>query len=612
MKRVAISIVVLILTFVVGLNSIGVGAYPGEAQRLEEVEFTLSIGGTQLTEGTTKKNIVANDLHIQMKIAGADYKEANTGYYLLMVGNKYLAYADGTLVIAKAPLMAGTSNKTIAPRDVLTMDGEMRLINDVKSTMHIKGSEKADVMHYYKDYVNKVKVVPFKSSADNTSVGFTVYVGRRPSVNGKEAERRSDDIYGQGYTYGYRPSTYADIEEYMDDVEDRLRQSGMEKLAGCFDPTNSNAGSKELKNYVNKCLEHVSNSDLNVVEWVNKQYFNIPNPFTKGRGTYDIAINYTRSGLDAYNYTLVKYWTVYIKDNDTQVDITPELDNNSYISCGNKDNKIAEGSKFTVYVDGTGIAPYTYAIMYTTKGNVSGNKVKDETKLTNLATNEKVDDKLPVSKKFDAPKKKGDYCLVVRLKDENNDYVTKCINFSVVSEEELKESSGGSTGGGTDDDSTGDGEDETSDVQEFSSLEADRELTFEQQQRIEEINKQRDYAEETKLWSWVYTLATLAGIVLLIYSLLLLVAYYIDVFNSFANFSILQRLTFGKMYPVGAKSNLEYVMDSNGKDGVVYVTNSKIWITFCLGVILSAVLMNVQSLVLLFLQLSKWFDSILH
>ena len=92
----------------------------------------------------------------------------------------------------------------------------------------------------------------------------------------------------------------------------------------------------------------------------------------------------------------------------------------------------------------------------------------------------------------------------------------------------------------------------------------------------------------------------------------LLVAYYIDVFNSFANFSILQRLTFGKMYPVGAKSNLEYVMDSNEKDGVVYVTNSKIWITFCLGVMLSAVLMNVQSLVLLFLQLSKWFDSILH
>ena len=115
------------------------------------------------------------------------------------------------------------------------------------------------------------------------------------------------------------------------------------------------------------------------------------------------------------------------------------------------------------------------------------------------------------------------------------------------------------------------------------------------------------------IWSGIYTFSGLCGILILIYSLMLLVAFYIDLFNSFTEKSLLQLLTFGKMYSIGSSKNREFLgAIAEDKKGIVYATHATIWASFCIGVIASAVLMNMQTTVILFLNIADWFSDLLN
>lgn len=137
------------------------------------------------------------------------------------------------------------------------------------------------------------------------------------------------------------------------------------------------------------------------------------------------------------------------------------------------------------------------------------------------------------------------------------------------------------------------------------------ELDFEQEKRVDEINKDRDRREDEARWQWVYIILSLSGILILIYSILLVIVYYIDLFNSVTEISLLHKLTFGHMYPVGSKDNLEHLRIENTKDGPTYATHVTIWKTFVFGVLASAFLMNMRTVVILFLNLTTWFSNLI-
>ena len=100
---------------------------------------------------------------------------------------------------------------------------------------------------------------------------------------------------------------------------------------------------------------------------------------------------------------------------------------------------------------------------------------------------------------------------------------------------------------------------EESVINERNSIEANRELTFAEERKIDEINKEIANRLEFERWSWVYTIMSLCGIIILVYSILLLLVYYFDLFNSITEVSLFHKLTFGSMYPVGSADNIEHL-----------------------------------------------------
>lgn len=362
----------------------------------------------------------------------------------------------------------------------------------------------------------------------------------------------------------------------------------------------------------------VSTSNTAMFNYVeSQQAFEIKDAFKrcdKNGSIFDIGLDWSMSSdssgvFSTYtNYNAYrKYWSVPVKYAPSDEDVKIDFANNSVIS-----NEIASPTTdVKVYVTATGTAPFGYRVGYTPYDNVDKdkNKYKDESKVNwvNTKTGIKPDTNKLGTESITFSEI-GEYAVVVGVTDKkHSDYVYVCLHVDVkeyTAIEELDNQYGGNgANGGT--------EDESSVMPDRSQIAANRELTYVEQQKIDEINSMHQTEVELGIWSWVYTIASLCGICLLCYSLLLLVAYYVDTFNSFTDFSFLQLLTFGKMYPVGNKENIEHLNLPQDKGKVLYTTNATIWLSFCIGVIGAAVLMNVQSLILIFFNLSNWFNDLI-
>ena len=147
-------------------------------------------------------------------------------------------------------------------------------------------------------------------------------------------------------------------------------------------------------------------------------------------------------------------------------------------------------------------------------------------------------------------------------------------------------------------------------IEEVSRLEASRELKFEEERRIDDLNYRIDAYKNNETWNNIYIIISCCGIGVLIYTLLLVLVYYVDIFNSLTEVSILHKITFGRMYPIGNENNIDDLNLEENK-GIVYMTNKKIIITFITGVLLSAILLNSRFIVYKFIQLSNWFESLI-
>ena len=147
--------------------------------------------------------------------------------------------------------------------------------------------------------------------------------------------------------------------------------------------------------------------------------------------------------------------------------------------------------------------------------------------------------------------------------------------------------------------------------EEVSRVAADRKLKYSEERRIDELNKRiYNYREEEK-WNIVYVILAFIGILVLTYSLLLVILYYFDLFNSFTEVSLLHKATFGRMYPVGSAKNIEHLNLGKGEKNITYVTHAKIWTTFSIGVIASALFLNMRFIVVSFIRLSVWFQDLI-
>lgn len=144
---------------------------------------------------------------------------------------------------------------------------------------------------------------------------------------------------------------------------------------------------------------------------------------------------------------------------------------------------------------------------------------------------------------------------------------------------------------------------------EVSRETLERELTFEEQQRIEEINHDRELQQELNRWSALYTISAFVGILLIVYSMLLVVSFYFDVMNVFTDMSLLSLLTFGAMYPIGSNENMLLVQRGKG-DKRHYVSHTGIWLSFGIGVISASILIYMKSVIMTLIQISNYINNL--
>lgn len=96
-------------------------------------------------------------------------------------------------------------------------------------------------------------------------------------------------------------------------------------------------------------------------------------------------------------------------------------------------------------------------------------------------------------------------------------------------------------------------------------------ITFKDWMRMQEIKDELANKNEGSIISLINVLTMVFGIVLAVYGWLLPLAYWLDVFNTFFDeFSFLQLMTRGRMYPVTNKEEKQYLLSSSSS-GVKYV-----------------------------------------
>ena len=89
--------------------------------------------------------------------------------------------------------------------------------------------------------------------------------------------------------------------------------------------------------------------------------------------------------------------------------------------------------------------------------------------------------------------------------------------------------------------------------------------TYEVWKQMQEIKKENDYNKDMWLIRVMNVMSILMGIFLIVFAILICLAYWIDVLNTLTDFSVLQFISFGRMFPVATDEAETYLRESKGK-----------------------------------------------
>ena len=97
-------------------------------------------------------------------------------------------------------------------------------------------------------------------------------------------------------------------------------------------------------------------------------------------------------------------------------------------------------------------------------------------------------------------------------------------------------------------------------------------LTYKEWERMQDIRTElgRENSINSKLLKWTRVITMVFGFVLIFYSILLIFAYYVDIFNALLDISLLSVMTFGRYYPISSKEDIKFL--GSPSDGQKYVT----------------------------------------
>lgn len=228
------------------------------------------------------------------------------------------------------------------------------------------------------------------------------------------------------------------------------------------------------------------------------------------------------------------------------------------------------------------------------------------------------------TKDMEVTVKMGDKSKKVKIQVDENGVVTRSKNITadMIWASATSKGSGTATIGGMSGIGSGDvamdfrggtGEDGATVSQQSSKDVIERSLSFDEYKRVEEINRSRESEDFRNRWSLIFTLFSFCGVVVMMYSLVLVLAFYLDIFNPLTEISLFNKLTFGVAYPLAHLEDEKFVSMGKGEGkGVKFISHKGVWTIFVIGVLASAVMLQSQTFIIYIMRLWGWIQSTLQ
>lgn len=141
------------------------------------------------------------------------------------------------------------------------------------------------------------------------------------------------------------------------------------------------------------------------------------------------------------------------------------------------------------------------------------------------------------------------------------------------------------------------------------SLDVEDRFSWYDRQRLDDISSELEQSRYNKIYRGIFILCSFCGIMVIVYSVLLLVAFYIDIMNPFVNASLYSLMTKGKVMPLPTEEDVrEMGVDTSG--GTKYISHRGAWTSLCIGILAGIVLMNSRNIYILVRNTYDWVTSI--
>lgn len=136
------------------------------------------------------------------------------------------------------------------------------------------------------------------------------------------------------------------------------------------------------------------------------------------------------------------------------------------------------------------------------------------------------------------------------------------------------------------------------------------ELTYQEWLAVQEIKGELQYYKDRWIIDVLNIVSMVLGVALMIFASLFILAYWIDIFNTFTDFSILQYISFGNLYSVSSDDMGFYMNQHQGN--CKYVTFKDVLIIACIMIAMGLVFMNVQSIISFIIYIYSYLMGVLN
>lgn len=134
------------------------------------------------------------------------------------------------------------------------------------------------------------------------------------------------------------------------------------------------------------------------------------------------------------------------------------------------------------------------------------------------------------------------------------------------------------------------------------------ELTYQEWLAMQEIKSELQYNKDRWLIDVMNVVSMVLGIALIIFAVLFILAYWIDIFNTIGDFSILQYVSFGNLYAISSDDMGFYMENQHGT--CKYVTFKDVLIISCVMLAFGLLFLNIEVVITFILYLYNYFMGV--